>query len=333
MKTLIAIANPDLRRMFFRPEVTAELEAFSGVDWVEAGQPFDSAQLASVIAGYDACITSWGSPKFTPEVLSEARRLRFIGHAAGTVIPIVNEDVFDTGITVANANKLLAKTTAESAVALMMGGAWRLLAYAEGLRQGVWSDNSTESVLGLSGRTVGLIGYGEISRQVIGLLQGFKPRLLLYSRNCPREEAEALGVELCGLDELLAESHIVSLHNTWTPRTEGMIGARELALMQDGALFVNTARGAIVREEALVKELQTGRISAALDVYRKEPLPPDHPLLTLPNALCTPHIGGFHGAMKQDLARFVIRDLKALLEGRAPQGTITKEMYGRLTPH
>ncbi|MDF2926556.1 MAG: hydroxyacid dehydrogenase [Paenibacillaceae bacterium] len=332
MKTLITIANSDLRRMFFRPEVIAELEAFSQIDWVEEDQPFKSHQLAEIIGGYDACITSWGSPKLDADVLKWAERLKFIGHAAGTVIPIVNDDVFDTSITVTNANKVLAQSTAESAVALMMAGAWRVCQYAEGVRGGVWSVNAKETVLGLTGRTIGLLGFGEISRQVIKLLAGFHPRILVYSRYCKESEAAELGVELVQLDELLAQSDIVSLHNTWTPETEGMIGARELGLIRDGALLVNTARGAIINEEALINELRSGRISAALDVYNQEPLPVSHPLLALPNAICLPHIGGYHGGFKENMGRFVIRDLKRFLEGDVPEGRISREMYKRLTP-
>lgn len=309
---------------------TAGIRIFLGNFARRRDAPLESLNYADIIHWLkEAC---WGSPKFTAEVLQQAERLKFIGHAAGTVIPIVNEDVFETSITVTNANKLLAQSTAELTVALMAAGAWRLHPYAKGMQEGIWSKNDRETVLGIGGRTIGLIGFGEISRHVIRMLAGFQVRILLNSRYCPPQDAKELGAELCELDELLSQSDIVSLHNTWTPETEGMIGARELGLMKDGALFVNTARSAIVQEHTLLKELQSGRISAALDVFMREPLDRNDPLLQLPNVLCVPHIGGYHGRLKENMGRFIIGDLKRLMEGGAPEGKITRDMYRRLTP-
>ncbi|NOU67072.1 hypothetical protein GC096_23805 [Paenibacillus sp. LMG 31461] len=333
MKTFIAVTNPDLRKLLFGSETMAALEAFSEVEWADDRIPFNSERLAEVIGEYDACITTWGSPKFTPEAIQAAKRLKFIGHAAGSVVAIVNSDIYDTEIVVTSANKPLAYSTAEAAVTLMLSGAWRLNEFSSRIKAGGWSDNSKETVLGLTGRTVGLIGLGEISRRVMKLLQGFGVHILLYSRYCTESEAASLGVELCSLDELLTRSHIVSLHNTWTPATEGMIGSRELKLIQPGALLVNTARGAIVDEAALVEELQVGRFSAVLDVYRYEPLPADHPLLQLTNVSCMPHIGGFHGDLKQNLGRFVVEDLKRFIHGQELEGRVTADSYKRLTPH
>lgn len=332
MKTLIAVKNADLKKMFFDSDTIARLAAFSEVGWIAEDQDFGSAELARIIGSYDACITSWGSPRFTSEVLERAGRLKFIGHAAGSVVAVVNEDIFDTDITVTNANKPLAKSTAEATVAFMLAGAWNLSGYIGRMQAGGWSDNNKETVAGLQHQSIGLIGYGEISRHVIQLLQGFQADIRLYSRHCPPQEAERLGVKLCSLEELLAESRIVSLHSTWTPATEGLIGREQLRLMQDGALFVNTARGAIVDEDALVEELRSGRLHAALDVYQEEPMKPDHALLKLPNVLCLPHIGGFHHGLKSSFGRFVIDDLYRWTKGEACEGLITREVYKRLTP-
>jgi phosphoglycerate dehydrogenase-like enzyme len=332
MKTLITVTNPDLKRMLFNDETISKLKSFSEVGWLEEGGSYSSADLASIISPYDACITSWGSPKLTAEVLQEAPKLKFIGHAAGSVVSIVNEDVYDRDITVTNANKLLGHSTAEAAVACMLGGAWNMKAYSQSLMQGKWTINARETVLGLTYRTVGLIGLGEISRQVIRMIKAFSPRILLYSRYCSEEEAAELGVEVCSLSTLLRKSDIVSLHSTWTPATEGMIGSAELSQMRDGALLINTARGAIIDEEALIQELKSGRIQAVLDVYKQEPLNVDSPLLQMPNVWCLPHIGGFHGLLKSGMGGFVIDDLQRVIQGEQPRGLITREIYKRLTP-
>ncbi|MFC4778771.1 hydroxyacid dehydrogenase [Paenibacillus sp. GCM10023252] len=332
MKTLVAISNEGLRELFWQEQVRSKLDRISDTDFVPIHETFTSERLAEVISGYDAVITSWGSPAFTPEVLANASRLQFIGHGAGSVVSIVKEDVFDTAVAVTSANRVLAQSTAECAVSLMLAGAWSLSGYNARLKQGHWSDNNRDTILGVTRRVIGLVGYGEISKQVIRLLKPFNVRILLHSSFCSIEEAEAAGVELCGLNELFEQSDIVSMHNTWTPRTEGMIGSQQLGRLRDGALFINTARGPIVQEEALLQELRQGRISAALDVYEQEPLPKEHELLTLPNALCLPHIGGYHGLLKRELCDFIVDELARLIKGEELLGRVTLDHYRRLTP-
>ncbi|MFB9330794.1 hydroxyacid dehydrogenase [Paenibacillus aurantiacus] len=332
MRTLVTIADAGLRDMFWHDRVLDKMNRYTEVDFVPLDARFTSEQLAERIGDYDACITSWGSPFFTSEVMARAGRLKFIGHGAGSVASIVSEEVFATPIAVTSANKVLAHSTAECAVSLMLAGAWDHAGYSTRLRQGRWSVNNRETVLGVTRRVIGLVGYGEISKQVIRMLQPFGATILLHSSYCPPEEAEALGVQLCGLNELFERSDIVSLHNTWTPRTEGMIGAEQLRRLRDGGLFVNTARGPIVCEQALVAELRTGRISAALDVYDHEPLPADHELLHMPNVLCLPHIGGFHGLLKRELCEFIVEELGRFAAGEPLQGRVSLEHFRRLTP-
>ncbi|WNR46107.1 NAD(P)-dependent oxidoreductase [Paenibacillus roseipurpureus] len=332
MKTLITIANEGLRDLFWQEAAMKKLENFSQVDIIPLHERFTSEDLAEIIGEYDACITSWGSPSFTPNVLARAEKLRFIGHGAGSVAAIVNEDVFHTPIAVTSANKVLALSTAECAVSLFFAGAWDHAGYSARLKGGQWSNNTRETVLGVTRRVVGLIGYGEISKQVIRMLQPFNVTILLHSSYCSREEAIARGVELVGLNELFERSDIISLHNTWTSQSEGMIGRDQLKLMRDGTLFVNTARGPIVQERALVEELRKGRIFAALDVYEHEPLPKNHELLTLPNVLCLPHIGGYHGLLKRELCDFIVDELHRFVKGEALLGQVSLEHYRRLTP-
>lgn len=332
MRTLIAAAAPDIRRMVFNREALAILESVSAVDWVPEGLPYTSADLARDIGGYDACITTWGSAKLTQEVLEKADRLKFVGHAAGTVIPIVDPAIFDRNIAVVNANGPLARSTAELAFSLILAGAWDHHGYNSRMKQGQWSINSRETVMGLYRQVVGIIGYGDISRELIRLMKPFDAEILLHSRNCSPEEASRHGVMLCGLEDLLRRSQIISLHNTLTPLSRGMLGHEQLRLIRDGALFVNTARGPIVDEKALAAELRTGRFFAALDVFDEEPLAPDHEFLRLPNVLCLPHIGGFSRHWKTRLGESVVRDLVRFLRGEPLHGEITREKFARLTP-
>lgn len=332
MKTLITVSQPDLKRLLFPAACLDKLTSVSELVWIEENKPYTIADLAREIGAFDACITGWGSPKITEEVVRRADKLRWIGHTAGTVIPVVDACVFQRGITVVNANACLAQSTAELAVALMLAAAWKIPAYAARMGKGGWSDNNRETVPAVARQHIGIIGYGVIAREVIRLLRPFEAEIRLFSRHCSEAEARVLGVRLTGLDELLQNSRIVTLHNTLTSSSRGMLGERELALMPDGALLVNTARALIVQGQALLRELESGRLSAALDVFEAEPLPVGHPFQTLPNVLCTPHIGGFAAYWKNRLGESVADDLLRFLRGEEPLGKVTAEQFRSMTP-
>ncbi len=327
MKTLIILNNPDLRDLIFPDAAIKRLERISEVHWLT-----DYSILEECIGEYDACISSWGSPRFTPEVLKKAKKLKFVGHAAGTVLPYMDEAIFEKGITVVNANRILSRATAEGAVAMMAVGSYHLQKYDRMMRSGGWANNDVEWVPGLSGQTIGLIGFGDISREVIRLLKPYNPRILLYSGHCSQEEAEGLGIHLCGLDKLLESSSIISLHNTLTPKSKGMIGKQELGKMKDDAILLNTARAAIVDENALLEVLNTGRIFAILDVYEQEPLPMDHPLRSLSNVWLFPHIAAYSGYWKKQLGLSVVENLERFINGEKVFDQITLEKYKRMTP-
>lgn len=331
MKTLVAISCAKLKKMIFDSEAIAALSSFSEVEWLEEGKSYSSGDLLQYLRDCDACVTSWGSPRITKDIVNESN-LKFIGHAAGTVVPYVDETVFEKGIVVVNANSALARSTAEGALALMMAGAWRIRQYNAGIQQGIWSDNNCETVPGLYKQVIGLVGYGDISREVIRLLKPFEAKIFLYSNHCTKQEAETLGVQLCSLEELLRTCKIISIHNTLTSSTRGMIGRKEMDLIQEGALLVNTARARIIDEEALVEYLRKGKFHAALDVFWQEPITPENELMNLPNVLCTPHIAGFSHYWKSRLARTVIDDMKRWVNGEALKGEITRERFLRLTP-
>lgn len=333
MRTLVAIPNADLRSLLFPDRVIEKFSSFSELAFAPVDRPFGSIELSDMIGDCDFCVTSWGSPRFTPEVLARAGRLKVIGHAAGTVVPILDRAAFDLPIRVTSANKLMALSTAECTVALMLAGSWNFRQFAIGAGNGSWPKQAGDRVMGLHGRTVGLIGLGDISRHVIRLLQGFETRLLLCSRYCSPEEAAALGVELRTLEELLEESDMVSLHNTWTPSTEGMIGREQLALLRDGALVVNTARAAIVQEQALLDEVRSGRLTAALDVFHREPLPPDSEWARLAGVIGLPHIGAYQERCKSGMADYIADELQRFVNGEPLRGEVTAEQFARSTPH
>jgi phosphoglycerate dehydrogenase-like enzyme len=179
-------------------------------------------------------------------------------------------------------------------------------------------------------RAIGIVGASRIGRKVINLLKGLDCNVLLYDPFVTRDDPIAAGVELVELDVLMARSDVVSLHAPSLPSTRGMIGAKQLKLMRDGATFINTARGALVDEAALIAELQTGRISAVIDVTDPEIPPPDSPLFELPNVLLTPHMAGAVGSERARLGRLVANEIERFIAGEPLQFAVEARLLERL---
>ncbi len=222
--------------------------------------------------------------------VAAAPRLRLIQKIGVGVNTIDLEAARERGIAVCNLPGTNSRAVAELALALMLAALRRLPAYDRATRHGEgWAlDPSVQDDLGeLGGRTVGLVGYGAVPRLLAPLLAALGARVL-YTARAPHPDAQA---EWRDLPALLAESDVVSLHVPQTPETESMIDADAIARMKPGAVLVNTARGALVDEEALVAALESGHLrAAALDVFREEPVPVASPLLRLENVVLTPHV-------------------------------------------
>jgi glyoxylate reductase len=216
------------------------------------------------------------------------------------------------GIAVTNTPGVLDAATADLAFALMLVARRRVVEGDRLVRARKWRGSWADSFLGeeLTGSTLGIVGFGRIGQAVARRAHGFDVRVL-YNRRTAGESD--LG-EYRELDDLLREADVVTIHAPRTPETEGLIDARRLALLRDGACLVNTARGEIVEEEALVRELVSGRIRAGLDVFAHEPNVPE-PLLDLPNVVLTPHLGSATRQAREAMTRLVVDNVLALERG------------------
>jgi glyoxylate reductase len=217
------------------------------------------------------------------------------------------------GIVVTNTPGVLDAATADLAFALLLAARRRVVDGDRLVRAGGWGSTWAEELLvaeELSGSTLGIVGLGRIGSAVAHRARGFDLRVL-YTR---RSQVESDLGEFRGLDDLLAESDLVTLHTPLTPETAGLIDARRLALLRDGACFVNTARGEIVDQQALVAELVSGRIRAGLDVFIGEPNVPQE-LLELPNVVLTPHLGSGTRQTREAMTRLVVDNLLAFERG------------------
>lgn len=222
------------------------------------------------------------------------------------------------GIPVGNTPGVLTETTADMAWALILSSARRVVEAAEYVKDGEWKTWTPTQMAGVDvfGSTLGIVGFGAIGQAIARRAQGFGMRVLCWNRTPRPEEAAAVGAEQCGFDDVLSQSDFVCVSIALTDDTRQLIDARALELMKPGAILVNTARGPIVDEEALVSALEAGQIGGAgLDVTAIEPLSMDSPLLTMRNVVVLPHIGSASMATRGKMADIAVANLRAGLAG------------------
>jgi D-3-phosphoglycerate dehydrogenase len=216
-------------------------------------------------------------------------------------------------LTVCNTPAVSAISVAEHALALMLGAARKLAEIHADVQDGAWPKAMISQ---LHGKTLGIIGLGAIGRQVARLGAGIGMNVLAWTFHPDDALADDLGVELAELDEVLRRADVVSLHVRQSPESDGILGAEKLALMKASAILINTARGALVDEAALVAALRNGELGgAALDVFVEEPLPANHPLLEAPNTLLTPHSGGLSPEALEAGLVMAVENIRQFLDG------------------
>jgi phosphoglycerate dehydrogenase-like enzyme len=281
--------DSSIRGVLFQASAWARLEALGRVDVMDDGATSLPERLCDE---YDVLITGWGTPKL--ERL-DGDRLKLIVHSAGSWRVVITDEVLAGEVAVTQAGSdPMARAVAEFALTMSLVLLRHVHSYDRQLQgsRDYAASRTPEYGAGIHAVRHGLVGLSRVGLWHARMLQGLGCEdVVAFDPYFPAEEAAALGVRLAGLDEVMA-SDVVALHAPVTPETQRMIGARELALMPDGAILINTARAAIVDGEALEQELVAGRIRAGLDVFDEEPLPAGSPLYGLPNVLLAPHVAG-----------------------------------------
>lgn len=255
-------------------------------------EPFASEDAAvAALQDFDAVIPMRERTPFTTSLLARLPRLKLIAQTGGRAMTMDMEAATRAGILVCNTHGERSSIgTAELALGLMLAAVRRIPQGDAAIRAGHFQQGVGIGPV-LDGLTLGIIGFGRIGARVGGFGRALGMRLIAWSPNLTQEKAAAGGATLVDRDTLLATADVISLHVVLSARSRHMLGAAELARMKPGALLVNTSRGPLVDEEALVAALHTGRIMAALDVYGTEPVPPGALILTAPNTVLTPHLG------------------------------------------
>ena len=314
----IALA-PDLVQEL---ELAAELQRLAGrtdiESWPGPGAPTLEA-LAGAGTRAQILLTGWRVPSLQAILQDwspERFALRLVAHSAGTVKQLLPVQAVARGLLVTHANDALAQAVAEFTVGLMLTQRRWLVASAQRMKSGQ-PRVPVAQLHELAGSTVGVIGASRIGRRVIELLRPFDVSVLVCDPYCPPAWAAQWGARLVGLRELLQSSDIVSLHAPVTAETIGMLGAAEFAAMRAGALFINTARGRLIDPGALLRELQTGRLDAILDVTDPdEPLPAGSPFFALENCLILPHMAAVTIETRRRQSRISVDEILRYLDGR-----------------
>ncbi|WP_102348887.1 2-hydroxyacid dehydrogenase [Bacillus sp. Marseille-P3661] len=258
-------------------------------------------------------------------LMDKASNLKVISTMAVGYNNIDIQAATDRRIIVTNTPGVLTETTADLTFALLMATSRRLIEASDFLRNGKWKTWSPLLLSGqdIHGSTLGIIGLGSIGQAVARRAKGFNMNVLYYNRSRKLEAEKELGVQYVEKDQLLQESDFVVLLTPFTSETKHLIDAKELSLMKNTAILINTSRGEVVNEVALYESLKEGQIWAAgLDVFQQEPVPTDHPLLTLPNVVTLPHIGSASMQTRTAMAYLAADQLMDGLKGIAPKNTI-----------
>jgi phosphoglycerate dehydrogenase-like enzyme len=286
--------------------------------------PFRAGELLPLLENADAVLASLD--EYSAEVLGApaARSLKLIARWG------VGYDSIDVGaatrhgIVVTYTPGILDDAVADYTIALMLALPRRVCQANAAMSQGIWR---VELAADVSGKTLGLIGCGRIGRAVARRAQGFNMRVLAFTPR-PKPELKDLGISAVSLDQLLAESDFVSLHAALTADNHGMLGREQFRKVKPGAYLINTARGALIDENALVEALNEKRLAgAALDVYSKEPLPTDSALRPAPNILLSPHQASFTRESGERVSMAAANAILALLDRRVPENVLNPEVF------
>ncbi|WP_129729811.1 2-hydroxyacid dehydrogenase [Ectobacillus funiculus] len=303
-------------------EIVSKIEAVCEVRmWQEEEKPVPREVLEKEIADVDGlfCLLT---ESIDQALLDRAHALKVISNMAVGYNNIDVEAAKKRGIRVTNTPGVLTETTADLTFALLMSTARRLVESTEYLRSGKWETWSPLQLAGqdIYGATLGIIGMGRIGEALARRAKGFNMNILYYNRSRKPVVEKELGLQYTEMDELLQEADFVCIMTPYTPETNNLIGERELSLMKNTSILINTARGGIVNEDALYHALKNGVIWAAgLDVFEKEPVPLDHPLLTLPNVVTLPHIGSASIKTRMKMAELAAENLLAAIRNETPK--------------
>lgn len=318
--------SPDRPRRVFLPE---DLDRLAGLGELVSFDPAtgDRAAFLDEVRRADAVVTCWGSAPFSVEDWEDREKPLLVAHAAGSIRGLVPRELLRRGLRLTQSSGAMATAVAQWTVGLMILALRQAMVRNAQLRIGDRAAN-LEVYRDLGGLTVGLVGLSQVGRRVPPLLAPFGCEVLAYDPYWSPEDAARLGVTLVpDLDDLIPRVDALSLHAPVTDETRHLLDARRIGLLKPGGVVVNTARSALVDQDALFARALSGDLEVYVDVTTPEPLPPDHVAWSCPHIFITPHIAG---PTRQTLRRCVhhaIDEVERFLRGDPIQSEVTYERY------
>lgn len=286
----------------------------------------------SILQDVEVLFSGWSGLQFDEKLIKEAPHLKAIFHAAGSIKPIVSDEFWDRDILITSAYEANAVPVAEytlSQILFSLKSGWK---FVRDVRENKsYPSKPFHHIAGGFDSTVGIISLSTVGKKVIEMLQHFDINILIYDPFLSEEEAASLHIKKCSLDEVFKQADVVSLHAPLLPETIGMITGEHMKLMKDHASFINTARGAIVKEEEMIEVLKKRQdITAIIDVTHPEPPMTESPLYDLKNVIVTPHIAGSEGPECGRMGAYMLEELKRYLKSEPLKWQISKEKFKRM---
>ncbi|WP_163538853.1 hydroxyacid dehydrogenase [Gracilibacillus sp. YIM 98692] len=330
MKKAIYVMNDDTFDLVYPRFIRDEVEELVEI----VSPPLTNAELQqdlSVLKDVDVLLSGWGGPKLDENLLEHAPHLKAFLYAAGSIKSIATDEAWDRDIlfsTAAHANGIPVAEFTLSQILFCLKNGW---GFTRGIRENYAFPPKPFAVKGSYRSKVGIISLSTIGRRTVELLRPFDIDVLAYDPFVSKEEAEQLNVQLCSLEEMFEQADVVSLHTPLLPETVGMINGDHFRLMKNRASFINTARGAIVRENEMIDVLQErSDITAVLDVTDPEPPEIGSPLYTMDNVVLTPHLAGSEGEECGRMGQYMLEELKRWLNGEPLKWQVTKKQFGKM---
>ena len=316
----VVIHTPLLTQIFSKEDIE-RLRSLTHVVFTNSDVPISVSEASQLLENCEIGIGSWRTPFPDSVLLAACPRLRLWEHAAGSVKHFFGPHLAGANLVIASCKTAIADDVAEMTLGEIILGLRQVVTNGAANRAGIAPKPARISVLPYA--TVGIIGASEVGKRVAKRLAGTGCKILFYDPLISEQIARDHGGRLCpSLTELCAQCDAVTLHTPNIPACRKMLGKEQFAAMKDDAVFINTARGDCIDEEALVSELSKGRLFAFLDVSSPEPAPVDSPLRRLPNVLYTSHIAG---APSFNIGRQAVDDVAAFIHGGSPMCVVTDD--------
>ena len=330
MENIKVLVNGEFRERVFAQKYYDKMAKFGEVAVYDKVDFSDKEYYLNFVKGATIIVTSWDSPVIDKEILDACPNLKAVVHGAGSVRPIISDEFIARKIRITNSAVAIGEGVAETALGFAISACKGFYWLDRDTSNGLWQENIKQTVTDFYDIKVGVISGGFVGKHMVKLLQNFHVDVLLYDPFLTKEDIEKLGAKKVELDELLKQCDVISIHAPGIPATDNMLNADNLPLIKDGAILINTARGSIINQDALIKELKTGRFKACLDVTYPEPPTKDNPLRNMDNVILTPHIAGTATNGLKRVALHVCDEIERLTKGEKMRTEVDLDNLSKL---